>query len=75
MLNYFTTESAREAPRVDYRVRTTGGEDRERLAAIDADVFGLIEIENSATDAAVATLMTALNDTPGSRDLCLHPDR
>ena len=34
------------------RVRTTGGEDRERLAAIDADVFGLIEIENNATDAA-----------------------
>ena len=40
------------------------------IAAIDADVVGLIEIENSATDAAVATLVTALNDDDGSRDLC-----
>ena len=30
------------------------------------DVVGLIEIENSATDAAVATLVTALNETMGA---------
>lgn len=36
------------------------------LAEIDADVFGLIEIENNADSEALATLTAALNDHLGS---------
>ena len=64
VLNYFTTigsrgaESAFEFERQEAKIVTA-------IAAIDADVVGLIEIENSATDAAVAKLVAALNEVVG----------
>ena len=36
------------------------------LADIDADIFGLIELENHATDAALIDLVTGLNDLVGA---------
>ncbi|RVU84607.1 ExeM/NucH family extracellular endonuclease [Leucothrix sargassi] len=36
------------------------------LSAIDADIFGLIEIENNAADTAVATLVDNLNAVAGA---------
>ncbi|HEX7222665.1 MAG TPA: ExeM/NucH family extracellular endonuclease, partial [Candidatus Limnocylindrales bacterium] len=64
VLNYFTTIGSRGA-------ETPAEFDRqeakivEAIAAIDADVVGLIEIENSATDTAVKTLVEALNVEAG----------
>ena len=63
VLNFFTTLGDRGAV-------TQEEFDRQEakivaaLAAIDADVFGLMEIENNGT--AVATLATALNEKLGS---------
>ena len=72
VLNYFTTlgyrgaESAEEFDRQEAKIVSA-------IAEIDADVVGLIEIENNGT--AVPTLVDALNDDDGCRHLCLHPDR
>ncbi|GGI46616.1 putative extracellular nuclease [Agromyces flavus] len=63
VLNYFTTLDSRGAA-------TQEEFDRQEakivaaLAEIDADVFGLIEIENNG-DTAVGTLVQALNDAVG----------
>ena len=65
VLNYFTTIGSRGAES-DYEFERQEAKIVSAIAAIDADVVGLIEIENSATDAAVATLVTALNDTMGA---------
>ena len=75
VLNYFTTiddpntsaddedargaDSAEEFERQEAKIVTA-------LAEIDADVFGLIEIENNGT--AVATLTAALNERLGSEE-------
>ncbi|GLI27373.1 hypothetical protein ARHIZOSPH14_16150 [Agromyces rhizosphaerae] len=68
VLNYFTTLNSRGA-------NTTEEFERQEakivaaLAEIDADVFGLIEIENNGDEgaaSAVATLVDALNDVLGS---------
>ena len=64
VLNYFTTIGSRGAES-DFEFERQEAKIVSAIAAIDADVVGLIEIENSATDAAVATLVTALNDTMG----------
>ena len=65
MLNYFTTLGSA-------RARTTQAEfDRQEakivsaIAEIDADIFGLIEIENNG-DTAVGTLVDALNERVGA---------
>ena len=39
------------------------------LAEIDADVVGLIEIENNVNDDAVIDLVAGLNDAVGGRNL------
>ena len=78
VLNYFTTlDNAGPicGPNVDQGCR--GADDanefeRQRtkiiaaLADIDADVVGLIEIENNVDDNAVADLVTGLNDAVGA---------
>ncbi|WP_430647078.1 ExeM/NucH family extracellular endonuclease [Agromyces sp. GXS1127] len=64
VLNYFTTLNSRGA-------NTQAEFDRQEakivaaLAEIDADVFGLIEIENNG-DTAVGTLVEALNEVVGA---------
>ena len=65
VLNYFTTIGSRGAES-DFEFERQEAKIVSAIAAIDADVVGLIEIENSATDAAVATLVTALNETMGA---------
>ncbi|WP_420451848.1 ExeM/NucH family extracellular endonuclease [Ilumatobacter sp.] len=77
VLNYFTTlDTGAEicGPQVDADCRgadTAEELDRQRakivsaLVAIDADVFGLIEIENDPEDAAVADLVASLNAVVG----------
>ncbi|MEM9897966.1 MAG: ExeM/NucH family extracellular endonuclease, partial [Pseudomonadota bacterium] len=76
VLNYFTTldngsntTSNGSGPR---GANTTAELERQTdkivaaLAEIDADIVGLVELENSATDAAIAALVTALNDEVGA---------
>jgi predicted extracellular nuclease len=65
VLNYFTTIGSRGAES-DFEFERQEAKIVSAIAAIDADVVGLIEIENSATDAAVATLVNALNETVGA---------
>ncbi len=65
VLNYFTTIGSRGAES-DVEFERQEAKIVSAIAAIDADVVGLIEIENSATDAAVATLVNALNETVGA---------
>ncbi|MEM7212484.1 MAG: ExeM/NucH family extracellular endonuclease [Pseudomonadota bacterium] len=38
----------------------------DAIVAMDADILGLVELENSATDAAIADLVTAVNTALGS---------
>lgn len=65
VLNYFTTLGSRgandavEFERQEAKIVAA-------LAAIDADIFGLIEIENSAEDVPLNTLVDALNDVVGA---------
>lgn len=78
VLNYFTT-LASAGPDIcgEDDTNCRGAEDEaefERqnaklmsaLSAIDADIFGLIEIENNADDTAVATLVDNLNGIVGA---------
>lgn len=69
VLNYFTTLTSEDA---DARGADDPEEFRRQeakivaaLKAIDADIFGLIEIENNG-DTAVAALVEALNDAVGA---------
>lgn len=78
VLNYFTTLDGSGpicGPNADQNCR--GADDAEELtrqrdkiisaiAAIDADVVGLIEIENNATDGPTADLVAGLNDVVGA---------
>ncbi|WP_164743461.1 ExeM/NucH family extracellular endonuclease [Microbacterium sulfonylureivorans] len=75
VLNYFTTLDDPDTSADDDIARganTAEEFDRQEakivsaLAEIDADVFGLIEIENNADSQALATLTDALNDRLGS---------
>lgn len=75
VLNYFTTldDPNTDADNDIARGANTAEEfDRQEakivaaLAEIDADVFGLIEIENNADSQALATLTAALNEHLGS---------
>lgn len=65
VLNYFTTLGSRgandaaEFERQEAKIVAA-------LAELDADVFGLIEIENSADDLPLKTLVAALNDVVGA---------
>ncbi|WP_344292745.1 ExeM/NucH family extracellular endonuclease [Agromyces neolithicus] len=65
VLNYFTTLGSRgandavEFERQEAKIVAA-------LAEIDADIFGLIEIENSAQDVPLNTLVDALNDVVGA---------
>jgi predicted extracellular nuclease len=63
VLNYFTTLNSRGANTPEEFERQEA-KIVSALAAIDADVVGLIEIENNAT--AVATLTAALNEKVGA---------
>lgn len=63
VLNYFTTLGSRGAVTAEEFDRQEA-KIVSALAEIDADVFGLIEIENNGT--AVAALATALNDYLGA---------
>ena len=45
------------------------------IVDLDADVVGLMEIENHATDAAVQNLVAGLNTMAGTRRLCLGQHR
>ncbi len=68
VLNYFTTLNSRGANTADEFDRQEA-KIVAALAEIDADVFGLIEIENNGDEgagSAVATLTAALNDELGS---------
>ncbi len=64
VLNYFTTlgsrgaDNATEFERQEAKIVAA-------LKAIDADIFGLIEIENSADDTPLKTLVNALNAEVG----------
>ncbi|WP_019180486.1 ExeM/NucH family extracellular endonuclease [Microbacterium yannicii] len=66
VLNYFTTLTGPDARGANDEVEFERQEAKivTALAEIDADVFGLIEIENNGT--AVAALTTALNERLGS---------
>ena len=66
VLNYFTTLTGPDARGADDAAEFERQEAKivSALAEIDADVFGLIEIENNGT--AVATLTAALNERLGS---------
>lgn len=66
VLNYFTTLTGPDARGANDAVEFERQEAKivSALADIDADVFGLIEIENNAT--AVATLTAALNEHLGA---------
>jgi predicted extracellular nuclease len=75
VLNYFTTLDDPDTTADDDIARGANtAEEFERqeakivaaLAEIDADVFGLIEIENNADSQALATLTAALNEHLGS---------
>lgn len=75
VLNYFTTLDDPDTSADDDIARGANtAEEFERqeakivsaLAEIDADVFGLIEIENNADSQALATLTAALNERLGS---------
>jgi predicted extracellular nuclease len=79
VLNYFTTldsnPRARCGPAADLACRGADSAEelaRQRakllaaLAAIDADVVGLVEIENAPSDAPTADLVSALNDRLGA---------
>ncbi|KAA3657144.1 MAG: hypothetical protein DWQ04_28960 [Chloroflexi bacterium] len=78
VLNYFTTLDGSGnicGPDSDQGCRGADNQeefDRQRakiisaLAEIDADVVGLIEIENHPTDAAIADLVAGLNDVVGA---------
>ena len=78
VLNYFTTIDTAGAlcgPELDQECRGADTEEellRQRakiiaaLAAIDADVVGLIEIENHPGDVPVADLVSGLNDAVGA---------
>ncbi|KRB36948.1 ExeM/NucH family extracellular endonuclease [Microbacterium sp. Root180] len=75
VLNYFTTlDDPTTSADDDIARGANTAEEFERqeakivsaLAEIDADVFGLIEIENNADSQALATLTAALNDRLGS---------
>jgi uncharacterized repeat protein (TIGR01451 family) len=78
VLNYFTTIDTGAwicGPSGDMECRGADSAlelERQRakivsaLAAIDADVVGLMEIENNATSAAAADLVTGLNDLLGA---------
>ncbi|HUF37857.1 MAG TPA: ExeM/NucH family extracellular endonuclease [Anaerolineales bacterium] len=78
VLNYFTTIDAgpdvcgplanQECRGADSATELTRQTDKivNALLAIDADVVGLIEIENDAADAAVAGLVAALNAVAGA---------
>ncbi|KGN41802.1 ExeM/NucH family extracellular endonuclease [Knoellia aerolata] len=65
VLNYFTTLNSRgandavEFERQEAKIVAA-------LAEIDADIFGLIEIENSADDTPLKTLVAALNEVVGA---------
>lgn len=63
VLNYFTTLNSRGALTPEEFERQEA-KIVAALAEIDADVFGLIEIENNG-DTAVGTLVQALNDVVG----------
>ncbi|WP_353808014.1 ExeM/NucH family extracellular endonuclease [Agromyces sp. SYSU T00194] len=68
VLNYFTTLNSRGANTLEELARQEA-KIVAALAEIDADVFGLIEIENNGdegADSAVATLVDALNDAVGA---------
>lgn len=64
VLNYFTTLNSRGAVTQEEFERQEA-KIVAALAAIDADVFGLIEIENNG-DVAVGTLVDALNEVVGA---------
>ena len=78
VLNYFTTIDEGSdvcGPLGDQGCRGADNEDelqRQRaklvaaLSAVDADVVGLIEIENDTDDAALADLVAGLNDATGA---------
>ena len=78
VLNYFTTldlgpDICGPAENQECRGADNAGELARQqakivaaLAAIDADVVGLIEIENHPADVPTATLVAALNDTVGA---------
>ena len=75
VLNYFTTLDDPNTSADDDIARGANTQeelDRQEakivsaLAAIDADVFGLIEIENNADSQALTTLTAALNEKLGS---------
>ena len=78
VLNYFTTlASAGSEVCGDGNTFCRGAENAEEferqnaklmsaLSAIDADIFGLIEIENNPDDSAVATLVDNLNGIVGA---------
>jgi predicted extracellular nuclease len=75
VLNYFTTLDDPDTDEDDDRARganTVAEFERQEakivaaLAEIDADVFGLIEIENNEDSEALATLTKALNDHLGA---------
>jgi len=74
VLNYFTTLDDGSCP---YSGGCRGADDAEEftrqrdkiisaLVAIDADVVGLIEIENHPTDVSTADLVSGLNDVMGA---------
>lgn len=65
VLNYFTTIGSRGAES-EIEFQRQEAKIVSAIAAIDADVVGLIEIENSATDEAVAKLVEALNLAVGA---------
>ncbi len=78
VLNYFTTTDEGGnlcGPLLDQNCRGADNpEERERqrakllaaLTGLDADIVGLIEIENDPADAAVADLVAGLNDAMGA---------
>ena len=72
VLNYFTTLDQPNVPGDQRGANDQEEFDRQEakivaaLAAIDADVFGLIEIENSDDGGPLDTLVKALNDVVGA---------
>lgn len=78
VLNYFTTvddgsDICGPAANMECRGADTAQEFQRQhdkivaaLAALDADIIGLIEIENSMDDSATATLVDGLNDVVGA---------
>lgn len=68
VLNYFTTLTGPDARGANDPVEFERQEAKivTALAEIDADVFGLIEIENNEDSFALKTLTEALNDRIGS---------